>query len=483
MLATIKAVLRDWCPAGPFAEINDRIHKGGCMIVFRYAGAIALAALSTSVGAQDLVFAPGEDDRFNWASYDEFAASHDLTGQTLTISGPWTGGDDRLFSSVIAYFAAATGATANYSGSDSFEQDIVISAQAGSAPNIAVFPQPGLAADMAGRGFLTPLGDDVAQWVRDNYSAGDSFADLATFSGPDGTEALYGLFYKLDLKSLVWYSPEQFDEMGYEAPETMEDLKALTEQIVEDGGTPWCIGLGSGAATGWPATDWVEDLMLRNNPPEVYDQWVSNEIPFDDPAVLAAIEDYGWFAKNDAFVSGGSGAVATTDFRDSPSGLFSFPPECYMHRQASFITTFFPEGTEVGEDGDANFFYFPAYAEKDLGTPVLGAGTLFSIMSDSEAARAFIEFLMTPIAHEVWMGQQGFLTPFTGVNPDAYGNDTLRALGEILTNATTLRFDGSDLMPGEIGAGAFWTGMVDYTTGADAETAAAAIQERWNALK
>ncbi|WP_424932368.1 ABC transporter substrate-binding protein [Amaricoccus macauensis] len=451
------------------------------MSVFRYAGAAALASIAVSAGAQDLVFAPGEDDRFNWGSYEEFASANDLSGQTLSISGPWTGLDDQLFSSVLAYFEEATGATVNYSGSDSFEQDIVISAQAGSAPNIAVFPQPGLAADMAGRGFVAPLDEETAQWVVDNYAAGESFADLATFAGPEGEEAMYGLFYKLDVKSLVWYVPEQFEEMGYEIPETMEDLKALTEQIVEDGGTPWCVGLGSGAATGWPATDWVEDLMLRNNPPEVYDQWVANEIPFDDPAVLTALEDYGWFVRNDDFVQGGSAAAATTDFRDSPSGLFNFPPDCYLHRQASFIPTFFPEGTEVGMDVD--FFYFPAYEEKDLGTPVLGAGTLFSITNDSDAARAFIEFLKTPIAHEVWMAQSGFLTSYSEVNPDAYGSDSLRAMGEILTNATTLRFDASDLMPGEIGAGAFWTGMVDYTTGADAETVGAAIQDRWDALK
>jgi alpha-glucoside transport system substrate-binding protein len=73
--------------------------------------------------------------------------------------------------------------------------------------------------------------------------------------------------YKADVKSLVWYVPENFEDAGYEVPGTMEELKALTEQIVADGETPWCIGLGSGGATGWPATDWVEDMMLRTQPP------------------------------------------------------------------------------------------------------------------------------------------------------------------------------------------------------------------------
>jgi alpha-glucoside transport system substrate-binding protein len=446
-----------------------------------FAGAAAVALIAGAAQGQDLEFTPGEDDRFNWASFDEFAAAHDLTGQTLVINGPWIGPDEDLVQGMLNYFREATGATVNYTGSDSFEQDIVISMQAGSPPNIAVFPQPGLTADMASRGFLTPLGQDVADWVRENYAAGESWLDLATFAGPEGEEHLYGFFYKVDLKSLVWYVPEQFEEAGYEVPESMEDLKALTEQIVEDGGTPWCIGLGSGAATGWPATDWVEDMMLRNNPPEVYDQWVSNEIPFDDPQVIAAIEDYGWFARNDDFVQGGAQSVATTDFRDSPAGLFEFPPECYLHRQASFIPSFFPEGTQVGTDVD--FFYFPAYAEKDLGNPVLGAGTQWAIAQDSEAAQVFIDWLTTPIAHEVWMATSGFLTPYKGANTEAYATDAARAMGEILLNATTFRFDGSDIMPGEIGAGAFWTGMVDYTTGADAESVAASIQERWEAIQ
>ncbi len=449
----------------------------------RYLLTSSAAILSLAAGmaaAQDLKFPPGEGD-FTWDSYDDYKADHDYSGQTLTITGPWIGPDKDLVESMLAYFEDATGATVNYSGSDSFEQDIVISIQAGSAPNIAIFPQPGLAADMAARGALNPLPEGTEQWILDNYAAGQSWVDLGTYKGPDGNETLYGFFYKVDLKSLVWYVPEQFEENGYEVPETMEDLKALTQQIVDDGGTPWCIGLGSGAATGWPATDWVEDLMLRINPPEVYDQWVTNEIPFNDPQVVAAIDEFGWFAKNDDFVQGGSSSVASTDFRDSPAGLFSFPPECYLHKNATFIPTFFPEGTVVGEDVD--FFYFPSYAEKDLGDPVLGAGTLFAITQESEVADGFIEWLETPIAHEIWMAQSGFLTPFKAANTAVFPSDSQRQMNDILTNATTFRFDGSDLMPGEIGAGAFWTGMVDYVTGASAEDVAAQIQSRWDTIK
>ncbi|WP_300513010.1 ABC transporter substrate-binding protein [Aliiroseovarius sp.] len=399
----------------------------------------------------------------------------------VTVFGPWLGPDQENVEKVLAGFAAASGHDVRYVGSDSFEQQILVDAEAGSAPNVAVFPQPGLAADMAARGFLTPLAAGTGDWIRDNYAAGQSWVDLGTYAGPDGADNLYGFFYKIDVKSLVWYVPENFEDAGYDVPGSMEELKALTDQIVADGGTPWCIGLGSGGATGWPATDWVEDMMLRTQPPEVYDAWVANELKFDDPKVVAAIEEFGAFARNDDYVVGGAGAVASTDFRDSPKGMFAAPPQCYMHRQASFIPAFFPEGTVVGEDAD--FFYFPAYESKDLGKPVLGAGTVWAITNENQGAHDLIAYLQTPGAHEAWMALKGFLTPHKGVDTSVFGDPTLEKMNDILLNATTFRFDGSDLMPGGVGAGSFWTGMVDYAGGKDAGEVASEIQQSWDALK
>ena len=444
------------------------------------AGAAVLALGAGMAQAQDFQFPKGEG-AFSWDSLETYASEHDYSGESIDITGPWTGADAALMESVIAYFEDATGASVNYSGSDSFEQDIVISTEANSAPNIAVFPQPGLLSDLASRGAVAPLDEESGSWIAENYAAGESWVDLATFTGPEGEDGLYAFPYKIDVKSLVWYVPEQFEELGLEIPETYEDLKALTEQIAEEGETPWCIGLGSGAATGWPATDWVEDLMLRTVTPEEYDAWTTNDLAFDDPKVVAAIEEFGWFLQ-DGFVNGGREAAATTDFRDAPSGLFQFPPECMMHKQATFIPTFFPEGTEVGTDVD--FFYFPAPSEGDLGQPVLGGGTMFAITEDSEATRGFIEFLKTPLSHEIWAAQGGLLTPHTGINPDVFASDSTRETNQILLDATTFRFDGSDLMPGEVGAGAFWTQMVEFTTGSqDAEATGAAIQSRWDELK
>jgi alpha-glucoside transport system substrate-binding protein len=447
-----------------------------------YAGAATLALVAGAAHAGGHLAFGMDGGPFDWDGYNAWAAgAPDLSGQSLTISGPWLSPEDGYFENMVAYFENATGADVSYVGSDSFEQQIVIDAEAGAAPNIAVFPQPGLAADLASRGLLAPLPASMGPWITDNYGAGSSWVDLGTYADGNGADQLFGFFFNVNVKSLVWYNPENFEDAGYEVPTTMEDLRALTEQMVADGETPWCIGLGSGAATGWPATDWVEDIMLRTQPADVYDAWTSNEMPFNDARVVAAIEEFGWFARDDAKVSGGAGAVASTDFRDSPQGLFASPPQCYMHRQASFVPAFFPEDVEFGVDAD--FFYFPSYASKDLGNPVLGGGTLMAITNASDAASAFMEFLQQPIAHEIMMAQTGFLTPHKGVNLDAYLNDTLRKQGQILIDATTFRFDGSDLMPGGVGAGTFWTGMVDYTGGKDAQTVADEIQASWDALK
>ncbi len=452
----------------------------------RYTSLVLVGALlatfvfsfSKPTQAQDFVFAIGEGD-FTWGDLDAFNAI-DLSGQEIEVFGPWLGPDQELVESVFAYFEAATGADIVYAGSDSFEQQIVIDVEGGSPPNVAIFPQPGLAADLASKGQLVPLGEGLAEFMVENYGAGQSWVDLGSYANAEDVTEFFAFAYKVDLKSLVWYSPDNFTDAGYEVPTTMEDLLALSEQIVADGGTPWCIGLGSGDATGWPATDWVEDILLRTELPEVYDQWVTNEIPFNDERIVNALEIFGSIAKNDAYVVGGAGAVASTDFRDSPQGLFSVPPQCYLHHQASFIPSFFPEGTELGVDAD--FFYFPPFASEDLGNPVLGAGTMWAITEDSDATRVLFDFLTTPLAHEIWMAQSGFLTPHLGVNADLYANDTLRKQGAILTNATTFRFDGSDLMPGAIGAGAFWRGMVDFVGGEDAQTVADNIQTAWDAI-
>lgn len=451
---------------------------------YMLAGLLAAASFGAmAANAQELMFPKGEGG-FTWSSLDEFKASHaGLEGQTLSIWNAWSEPSDKAqFEAVLSYFTDATGIVVQNGSSKNYEEQARIDIAAGSPANVTILPQPGLLADFAAQGALVDLGADTTQWLTDNYSAGSSWAALGQYKGKDGAVGQYAFPYKQEVKSLVWYSPDNFAEKGYEVPGTWEDLVALQDKIVADGGVPWCIGLESGGATGWTATDWIEDIMLRTQTPDVYDGWVNNSIKFNDPRIVEAIDAFGAIAKNDKLVAGGVAAVATTSFGDSPKGLFSVPPQCYLHRQASFIPGFFPEGSVAGED--YNFFYLPAYASKDLGKPVLGSGNLAAITKDSPTARAFIDFLKTPVAHEIWMAQENgsFLSAHKGVNTEVYNSQANKDLGQILLNATTFRFDGSDLMPGPIGAGAFWTGMVDFVNGKSAQEVADTIQAAWDKL-
>ena len=412
-----------------------------------------------------------------------------FAGEVITIAGSMQGKDEENLLATVSCFEQATGAVVKYSGSRDFAALIVADLQSNNAPNVAIFPQPGLAGDMAAEGYLSPLGSDLADWMTSNYGAGSSWVDLGTYTGADGADAFYGFAFKQDLKSLVWYSPEQFEDNGYEIPSTMEELIALSDQMVADGNTPWCIGIESGNATGWTATDWMEDLMLRTASPADYDKWVSNEMPFNDPKVVNAMEIWGSFSRNDDYVAGGSAAVATTFFGDAPKGLFTSPAQCMMHRQASFIPAFFPNKGEEVAAGEADFFYFPPFSSSNgkylnaTGNPVLGAGTLYTITKDSPATRAFFQYLTEAKAHEVWMSQGAFLTAHKGADLSAYASAAQRKQGEILVNATTFRFDASDLMPGAIGAGAFWSEMTAFANGQDAQTTADNIQAAWDAIK
>lgn len=447
------------------------------------AAAFSIILAGTGAAHAQLAFPIGQGG-FSWDSYEQFRASHaNLAGQTLTIWSPWNNpGDKEQWESVWRYFEEATGVDVQAGSSPNYEEQARIDIAAGSPSNILILPQPGLLADFAKQGALVPLGDETTSWLEQNYAAGDSWAALGQFEGPDGTVAQYGLPYKQEVKSFVWYSPDNFAENGYEVPTTMEELIALTDRMIADGNTPWCIGIESGGATGWAATDWIEDLMLRNYPPDVYDGWTTNTIPFSDPRIVDVLTIFADIVRNDAMVAGGNAAVASTHFGDSPTGLFTVPPQCFLHHQASFIASFFPTGSVAGEDYD--FFYFPAYESKDLGRPILGSGNLATIAKDSPAARAFMEFLETPIAHEVWMAapNSAFLSAHKGANTEVYSSEALRAQGEILLNATTFRFDGSDLMPGPIGAGAFWTGMVDLVNGKPPQDVADQIQAAWDTL-
>jgi alpha-glucoside transport system substrate-binding protein len=285
------------------------------------------------------------------------------------------------------------------------------------------------------------------------------------------------VWHRFNGKSLVWYPVDDFEAAGYEVPTTWDELIALMDMIVSDGDTPWCIGIESGAATGWPATDWMEEFMLRTTSLENYDAWTTGELAFSSPEVKNAAETLAQIWFNDDYVFGGTAAIVSTFFGDSPAPMFEDPPKCWMHKQGNFITGFFPEGSEAGVDYD--FFYFPP-VDDAYGRPFLVAGDMMSMFNDRPEVRALMEYFTTPQSASGWLQNGGALAAHQTATPDMYGVDLERGIAELVQQATSFRFDGSDLMPGEVGAGSFWTGMVDYVSGAaDLDTVLSEIDASW----
>jgi len=403
----------------------------------------------------------------------EEALKGTYSGTTVTVDGAFEGNDPdgvKMDKSVAA-FEEATGIDVNYIGNKEFEATISVRVDAGDAPDIADFPQPGKAAQFVTAGKVIDVTTFLPEeWLAQQYN--QSWRDMATI---DGIEA--GVFHRFNGKSLIWYPKKAWDAAGYAIPETWDELMALNQQIADDGDTAWCIGIESGAATGWTATDWTEEMMLRTTSLENYDAWVAGTLPFDSPEVKKAIETWSelWF--NDAYVYGGRSSIVTTFFGDAPGPMFDDPPKCWMHKQGNFITGFFPEGKVAGTD--YGFFYFPPVDEA-YGKPFLVAGDVMVMFNDKPEVRALMEYFTVPESALGWLEGGGALAAHQTATPDMYGVELERGIAELVQQATSFRFDGSDLMPGEVGSGSFWEHISSYVAGSeDLDTATKAIDATW----
>ncbi len=399
------------------------------------------------------------------------AEAGEFSGTEVSMFGVWVDAEQTAFEQTMASFEERTGIDIQYEASGDFETLITVRVEGGTAPDIAVFPQPALMASFVQDGKIVDVGSFMDEaTLKESYI--DSWLDLATVDGQ-----LSGVFYRAATKSIVWYPPPQFEAAGYEVPQTWDELIALSDQIVADGSAPWCISIEDKGATGWVATDWLEDIVLRTAGPEVYDQWVRHEIPFNDPQIKEALDIMGQVWLNPDYVYGGTTGILTTWIGETQTPMFDEAgPQCWMHRQAGWYASFFPEGKQAGVD--SSFFYLPPIDEAQ-GKPVLGAGDVAAMFNDRPEVRAVLEYLATADAAKGWIEQGGFISPNKQVSLDWYTNEVDRAQAEIMLNATVFRFDASDLMPAEVGAGTFWTGMTDWVNGEDADTVLQQIEDSW----
>ncbi|QAA75947.1 MAG: Alpha-glucosides-binding periplasmic protein AglE precursor [Candidatus Bipolaricaulis sibiricus] len=379
-----------------------------------------------------------------------------LAQGAVTIMVLWSGDELAAFQKVVDAFQARTGIAVRV---ESVGRDLptilATRVAAGNPPDLAGMPNPGQMAEFVARGALIPVDGlvDLTQFPT-------AFVDLATVGGK-----VYGIFISADLKSLVWYNPDALYAEGLAPATSWNELVYITRELANRGKTPWAVGFESGAASGWPGTDWIEDIMLRTAGPELYDKWVAHEIPWTHPAVKRAFELFGSIVRNNAYVYGGTTGVLSINFGDSPAVLWDPVPGAYLHRQATFIKSFIAGAhPQLDLDQDVGFFVFPPI-DPQWGTPLLGAGDLISAFRDTPEVRAFLQYLASPDAQAIWCGALGKLATNVNVDPGIYPDRLTAQAAEILKGAEIFRFDASDLMPAAVGSGAFWKGVLDYVSG------------------
>jgi alpha-glucoside transport system substrate-binding protein len=289
---------------------------------------------------------------------------------------------------------------------------------------------------------------------------------------------LFGLFVFPNIKSLVWYNKNEFASKGYASPKSWAEMIDLSNRIVAEGGTPWAIGLESGAASGWPGTDWIEDILLRTAGPDLYDKWVKHEIPWTHPTVKRAFEYFGQIVLNPKYVLGGFTGALTTNFGDAPSALFTNPPQAYLHRQASFIQGFIRrQNPDLQAGVDYDIFPFPPIHPKAAeGIPILVSGDILNCFDKRPEVIAFAKFLISGEAQEIWVKELGELSSNRNTDPALFTNPITRKAWDILSNARVSRYDGSDQMPAAVGTGSFWSGILDYVSGIPLNTVLETIE-------
>ncbi|EGD44266.1 putative alpha-glucosides-binding ABC transporter [Nocardioidaceae bacterium Broad-1] len=393
---------------------------------------------------------------------------------SIQILGAIPEGEAVGLNAALKTFTDETGIKVTYTPSTDFTTEIRTKVNGNDAPDIALFPQPGLVGDLTESGDTLPLDDLI------DVDKLDDTMIPGLMDSVEIDDKTYGVPIRVSMKSLVW-TPKNFEESGYKTPTTWDELMSLQDDIIAKGQTPWCFGAEAGADTGWVYTDWVEEIVLRQEGPEFYDDWVNHEVPFNDPKIVQAIETMGDIINKPKNVRGGADGTLSEPFGDSPLPLFTDPPGCEMHRQANFITTFFPKDVQQDLAGNVSVFALPGNMEGGFdGTPVLGGGDMATAFTNDTDVVELMEFFASPDFGAEWAKAGGWLSPSTEFDNSNYADPMFGEIATLLQDADTFRFDGSDLMPAQVGAGTFWSEMNAYVGGEkSAQEAADAIEESW----
>ncbi|MEJ2707093.1 MAG: ABC transporter substrate-binding protein [Anaerolineales bacterium] len=381
------------------------------------------------------------------------AAGGQKIGGSVTFVGTWGGEEQASFMAMLKPFEDATGINVEYTGTRDLNAVLTTRVQGGNPPDVAGIPGPAQMVQFANQGALVDLGSILTDYEQ-NYAK--TWIDLGTVNGK-----LVGVFMKASVKGLIWYDPKVWQSNNFQTPQTWDDLMTLSKQMADSGTTPWCIAVESGAASGWPGTDWLEDIVLRQSGEQTYNQWWQGTIKWTSPEIKKAWQTWGEIVGNPNMVFGGANTMLSTNFGEVGTPLFTSPPGCYMVHQASFISSFFETNSPgVQPITDFNWFGFPPFQQNaPVSTEI--AGDLMGMFNDTPQAEALIKYLLTPEAQDIWVKRGGFISPNKLVPLSDYPNDLGRKSANRLTSAQVAVFDASDQMPTPMQT-AFYTAVLNY---------------------
>ncbi|WP_058234593.1 ABC transporter substrate-binding protein [Devriesea agamarum] len=379
----------------------------------------------------------------------------------VTILGAFAGQEQDAFRASLTAFEKESGISIQYTGDSDFTTTIKQKVQAGDAPDIALFPQPGGLFEMAAAGKVQPI-DTFLDYDALDASLIPGFLESARYKG-----RVYGAPMRMACKSIVWYPKKAYEAGGYGAePATIQDLYRIADTMKAAGITPWTEAWNADQSTGWVGTDWIEEYMLRLHGPQVYDDWVYHRIPFDDARVIEAFDAVGELLKTPGNVNGGVPGILNTNFSDAPLAEFAHPPKALLLRQGNFITGFFPKEIQDHLDQEVGIFPLPRWEGGFDGLPILGGGDLAALFNGNDPdSQKVMQFLTSPSFGGPWAAAGGWLSPHKTFNAAQYPNETTRRIAQIASSAAVFRYDGSDSMPKSVGSGSFWTGMVEWLNG------------------
>jgi alpha-glucoside transport system substrate-binding protein len=384
-------------------------------------------------------------------------------GQSVvTVLGSWTGDEENGFLAMIAGFERRYGIQVEYTGTRDADAVLSSDLKDGNPPDLAVLATPGELRQDAAAGTLTPIDGalDPGSMAREY---GPGWLALMQAAGPRGARHYYAIIVKAALKSVIWF--DWFDPRRFPSRDlgvltsgnlTWSQLMSLTARLRAGGTPPWCMGLEDSSSSGWPGTDWIEDIVLHESGPQVYDQWVAGTLPWTSAPIARAWQTFGQVAGAAGTVRGGTQAELVTNYGAAGQPMFTSPPGCYLDHEASFITAFYTQD-KLGSPGaaghprpkaDFDFVPFPPLASAGRGTAEV-AGDLLGMFRDTPAARKLIAYLTTPEAQEAWIKRpgSGAISVNRRVPLGDYPDPVSRELARDLITARSVRFDASDSMP------------------------------------